>query len=59
MSTDTLIAELDHILSIVRRYWLMAHGDEERIRWRVRLDQLLDERVRLMSRRDAGEPYFL
>ena len=47
-----LIAELDKTLSMVRSLWLDANA-AEKTKWRVRLDELLDERLRLMKCRDA------
>lgn len=48
-----LIAELDKTLSMVRSLWLDANDAAEKTKWRVRLDELLDERLRLMKCRDA------
>lgn len=53
-----LIAELDRVLALVRSLWLRATAAEERIKWRLRLDGLLDERLRLMQGRDAAPPQF-
>lgn len=48
-----LIAELDKTLSMVRSIWLDAKDAAEKTKWRVRIDELLDERLRLMKCRDA------
>lgn len=48
-----LIAEVDSVLSTIRGLWIDATTLAERERWRTRLDQLLDERLRLMRCRDA------
>ena len=45
-----LIAELDKTLSMVRSLWMDAKAPDEKNKWRVRLDELLDERSRLMQR---------
>ncbi len=50
-----LIAELDKTLSMVRGWWMEAReGDPKRVEARKRLDELLDERKRLMGARDAA-----
>jgi len=50
-----LIAELDKTLSMVRSLWMDAKTPDEKNKWRVRLDELLDERSRLMKARDAAQ----
>lgn len=50
-----LIAELDKTLSMVRTLWMEAKPADEKAKWRVRLDELLDERSRLMKARDAAQ----
>lgn len=50
-----LIAELDKVLDTLRGFWMEAKNDEERKKWRLRLDQSLDESIRLMKCRDAGK----
>ena len=49
-----LITELDHVLSSIRTMWMEAKTLEEKAKWHVRLDELLDERMRLMKARDAS-----
>lgn len=49
-----LIAELDKTLSTVRAFWMEARDEREKGKWRVRLDELLDERNRLMKARDTS-----
>ena len=48
-----LIAEVDSVPSTILGLWLDATTLAERERWRTRLDQLLDERLRLIRCRDA------
>lgn len=48
-----LIKELDKTLSMVRALWLESKTPDEKAKWRVRIDELLDERLRLMKSRDA------
>lgn len=48
-----LISEVDSALSLVRAYWIDAKDAPEKNKWRVRIDELLDERIRLMRSRDA------
>lgn len=50
-----LILELDRVLELAAGLWKDAKiNSPERARCRVRLDGLLDERLRLMSIRDGG-----
>ena len=49
-----LIAALDGTLSLVRSLWLEATTPAEQNKWRVRLDELLDARLKLMALRDAA-----
>jgi hypothetical protein len=49
-----LIAELDRVLGSIRALWLEAKAPEETTKWRVRLDELMDERLRLMHCRDTA-----
>ncbi len=51
----TLIAELDKTISMVRTYWMEARDDGEKRKTLNRLNELLDERLRLMSARDAAQ----
>ena len=48
-----LIKELDKTLSMVRALWLESKTPDEKAKWRGRIDDLLDERLRLMKSRDA------
>lgn len=48
-----LIAELDKLLSTLRKFWLEAKTPEDISKWYVRINESLDERLRLMKRRDA------
>ena len=48
-----LIKELDKTLSMVRALWMESKTPDERGKWRGRIDDLLDERMRLMKSRDA------
>ena len=48
-----LIKELDKTLSMVRALLLESKTPEEKGKWRGRIDELLDERLRLMNSRDA------
>lgn len=50
---EKLIEELDKTLSMSRSLWMAAKDSAERNKWRIRLDELLDERRRLMKCRDA------
>jgi hypothetical protein len=47
-----LIVELDRVLAQIRGLWIEARAPADRLLWRVRLDNLLDERLRLMRLRD-------
>lgn len=49
-----LIAELDKTIALVRGFWIESTGDNERKKNLERLNQLLDERLRLMRGRDAS-----
>ncbi len=51
---DSLISELDKTLSMVRTFWMEARDDGEKRKNTNRLNELLDERLRLMSARDAA-----
>ncbi len=50
-----LIAELDKQLSMVRGYWIESRDEYETRRNLKRIDELLDERLRLMRARDAAK----
>lgn len=51
-----LISELDKIIEGVRQLWIEAKEQSpDKNKWRVRIDELLDERMRLMRARDAAE----
>ena len=47
-----LIKELDKTLSMVRALWMESKTPDERVKWRGRIYELLDERLRLMKFRD-------
>lgn len=47
-----LIASIDSTLSVLRKHWLKAKGDDKRDVMQ-RINQTLDERLRLMELRDA------
>ena len=47
-----LIEELDKTLSMSRTCWMDARANDEKSKWRKRLDELLEERFRLMGLRD-------
>ncbi len=49
----TLIAEVDKVLSLVRGFWMDAKEPGEKTKYRVRLDELLDQRWALMQKRDG------
>lgn len=53
-----LITELDRVISSIRTLWMEAKTSEEKTKWRVRLDELLDERLRMMKARDAAKTIF-
>jgi hypothetical protein len=40
------------VLAQIRGLWIEARAPADRLLWRVRLDNLLDERLRLMRLRD-------
>ncbi len=48
-----LIGDLDRVLSTIRDFWMNAKTSEEKAKWRIRLDESLDDRLRLMRCRDA------
>ena len=48
-----LIKELDKTLSMVRALWMESKTPDEKSKWRGRIDELLDERLRLMKSRDS------
>lgn len=50
-----LIAEMDKNLAMVRTFWIESRDDLEKSRNMKRLNELLDERIRLMKARDAAE----
>jgi hypothetical protein len=49
-----LIAELDQVICHVRLFWLASKLPEDVAKWRSRIDELLDERLRIMRCRDAA-----
>lgn len=51
-----LIAEVDRLLDLVRILWMDTPlNSAEWLKYRGRIDQLLDERIKLMNLRDALE----
>ena len=48
-----LIEELDKTLSMTRTFWMDARSNDDKKKWYKRLDELLEERLRLMKLRDA------
>lgn len=51
----TLISELDKTISMVRTFWNESRDDNEKRKNMNRINELLDERIRLMHARDAAE----
>jgi hypothetical protein len=49
-----LIEELDKTISMTRTFWLDARTSEDKKKWYKRIDELLEERMRLMNLRDAA-----
>lgn len=47
-----LIEELDKTLSMARGCWIDARSTDDKRKWYKRLDELLEERSRLMKLRD-------
>jgi len=47
-----LINEHDKTLSMLRKQWMSAEG-QDRNKYQQRIDEALDERLRLMKLRDA------
>jgi len=47
-----LIEELDKTITMVRAFWQDGRDTGEKTKWRKRLDELLDERLKLMNLRD-------
>lgn len=47
-----LIEELDKTLSLVRSYWISGRDEFEKGKWMKRINELLDERLKLMNLRD-------
>ncbi len=50
----TLIGELDKTIDLVRSFWIESRDDGEKRKNQKRIDDLLDERFRLMKARDAA-----
>jgi len=48
-----LIEELDKTLSMARTCWIDARSTDDKKKWYKRLDELLEERMRLMNLRDG------
>jgi hypothetical protein len=49
-----LIEELDKTISMTRTFWMDARTNEDKKKWHKRIDELLEERMRLMNLRDAA-----
>ena len=49
-----LIAGLDKVISEFRTLWMESKISDDTLKWKVKLDDLLDERMRLMKARDAA-----
>ncbi len=49
-----LIMEIDRVMATLRSLWMNARSSTEKEKWRSRIDQALDERLRLMRIRDAA-----
>lgn len=50
-----LIGELDQVLAAAHGFVRTAKSPADEAAWWVRIDRLLDERLRLMGARDAAE----
>jgi len=50
-----LIAELDKVIAGKRTLLLNATTPDDRVKWKNGIDDSLDERIRLMKRRDAAK----
>lgn len=50
---ERLIEALDKNLTLLRASWL-EDGSREESKWKRRIDEALDERLRLMALRDAA-----
>lgn len=48
-----LIEELDKTISMTRAFWMEARSNDDVRKWYKRIDELLEERMRLMNLRDA------
>ncbi len=46
------IAGIDTALGLCRELWLSAKTEEDRAKYRVKIDGLLDQRIGLMKSRD-------
>lgn len=49
-----LIEELDKTISMARTCWMEARSTDDTKKWYKRIDELLEERMRLMKARDAA-----
>ncbi len=49
----SLITEVDKVLSLVRAFWMEARDDGEKRKHMNRLNELLDQRIALMAKRDG------
>jgi hypothetical protein len=50
-----LIKQLDGVLSTLHEFYMNSKTKEDKAKWRIRIDESLDERLRLMKCRDATE----
>ena len=50
-----LIEELDKTISLARSSWMDARSTDDTRKWHKRIDELLEERMRLMRLRDEKQ----
>jgi hypothetical protein len=50
-----LISDLDGVIGQVRPLWLNATRPEEKVKWMAKINELLDNRLKLMSAKDAAK----
>jgi hypothetical protein len=48
-----IISQLDDTLGNLRQWWGESKTEKERELWRIRIDQLLDERIKWTKKRDG------
>ena len=48
-----LIEELDKTIGLARSSWMDARSNDDKNKWYKRINELLEERLRLMRLRDA------